>query len=59
MNIEDTENQETVTLIASGYEWICPNCPYVINKEVEVTKTVTCRKCGSEWVVADHYHAMD
>lgn len=34
---------ESVDLVASGYEWICPNCEK-LNREIEVTATVECRR---------------
>ena len=39
------EEYECVDLIASGYEWECPNCEN-LNKEIEVTEQVTCSYCG-------------
>jgi hypothetical protein len=33
---------DTVDLIASGYEWICPHCDK-LNHEIEATETVMCR----------------
>lgn len=36
---------ETVDMIASGYEWICPECE-TLNKEIEWTENVTCEQCG-------------
>ena len=48
--------EEKVDLIASGYEWTCPQCGE-INKEIEITETVTCRYCNLKAKVADYYHA--
>ena len=38
---------KTVELIASGYEWTCPECDK-LNHEIEVTVTVKC-KCGQSY----------
>ncbi len=35
---------ETVDLIASGYEWICPKCEH-FNTEIEITTQVKCNQC--------------
>ena len=37
--------QTTVDLIASGYEWICPNCK-CLNRQLEIIPTVECDRCG-------------
>ena len=48
---------ESVELIASGYEWVCPECD-TLNKEIEVTKTVKCKKCHTTFEVQDYAHAI-
>ena len=55
---------ETVELIATGYEWICPFCyddgnPDYLQLEIEVTNTVVCESCGQEFKVGDVYHAHE
>lgn len=35
---------ETVDIIASGYEWICPECEE-FNTEIEITEEVQCQEC--------------
>ena len=47
-----------IQMIASGYEWICPDpdCGE-FNKEIEVTEKVTCSHCKKEYLVADVRHA--
>lgn len=49
---------KTVIIIASGYEWICPNkdCEHC-NKEIEVTENVTCKECDEQFEVEDYLHA--
>ena len=47
---------DSVALIASGYEWICPKCD-TLNDEVETKERVTCSSCGASWTVDDYYHA--
>lgn len=41
---EGDELSNAVDMIASGYEWVCPNCG-VLNPEIEHTPTVTCKSC--------------
>ena len=36
---------DSVDIIASGYEWVCPVCNR-LNREIEITETVTC--CGAD-----------
>lgn len=48
---------KTVELIASGYEWMCPECKKMY-KEIEVPEFVECKKCGKLFKVEDYYHAM-
>lgn len=55
--IDEQEAPETVTLIASGYEWICPKCDH-LNHEIEANLTVTCRECGAEWETEPPEHAI-
>lgn len=47
---------ETVDLIASGYEWTCPNCDD-LNKEIGIAETVTCNNCNAAFEVAQTDHA--
>lgn len=53
-----TKEREQVELIASGYEWGCPNCEHN-NNEIEVTQTVKCKQCGNKYDVADYEHAIE
>ena len=48
---------ESVELIASGYEWSCPDCD-MENHEIEVTEKVVCSGCKKEFDVSDYNHAM-
>ena len=41
---------DQVDVIASGYEWICPNCQHD-NKMIEWTELITCSECS------EHYEA--
>lgn len=52
-----SNEQEKVDLIASGYEWICPDCGK-LNKLVAIPSslTVDCADCGQEYEV-DNIHA--
>ncbi len=48
---------ETVDVIASGYEFICPSCDN-LNKLIEVRETVTCQNCKGEHEVGETHHAI-
>jgi ribosomal protein L37AE/L43A len=50
--------RESVTLIASGYEWECPECEE-LNGTFEVTEIVRCQKCGREFDVDNYEHAIE
>ena len=55
--------EETVELIASGYEWTCPHCSEdsaidVVQHEIEVVDFVTCDECGRDFKVDEAYHAI-
>lgn len=45
-----------VDLIASGYEWECPNCEK-FNREIETSEQVKCTKCKRTFNVSGTYHA--
>jgi len=48
---------ESVDLIASGYEWICPHCDN-LNKEIEIPRDeVLCDKCYNTFKINDVHHA--
>jgi hypothetical protein len=48
----------TVDLIASGYEWICPDpdCE-TFNETIQVEETVTCKNCRMTYQVGEVLHA--
>ena len=50
---------ETVDIIASGYEWLCPECN-TLNKEIEYTERVKCSnpQCFTEFETDLSEHAM-
>jgi len=50
------EESNSVDLIASGYEWTCEHCNS-LNKEIEITGTVICKKCCEEYFVSNIEHA--
>jgi len=50
------EEEESVELIASGYEWTCPNCDK-LNEEIEILVKVKCVVCGREFEVENADHA--
>jgi hypothetical protein len=52
-----TNQENTVDLIASGYEWICPHCERY-NLEIEVTSRVTCVGCGKTFETNPPEHAL-
>jgi transcription initiation factor TFIIIB Brf1 subunit/transcription initiation factor TFIIB len=47
---------EEVDLIASGYEWICPECDHR-NTEIEIREEVVCKECGEICEVNQTHHA--
>lgn len=47
---------KSVELISSGYEWVCPNCD-TLNKEIEITKQVRCKRCWKKYEVDNAEHA--
>ena len=47
---------ETVDMIASGYEWICPDCEW-FNKEIEIECEVSCSNCSKTFEVGVVEHA--
>lgn len=55
--IEEDDDLFWVELIASDYEWTCPNCE-VLNKTIEVVEQVACEKCGQTFPVNDYDHAL-
>jgi uncharacterized protein (DUF983 family) len=55
--MEQPKTNETVDIIASGYEWTCPDCEE-LNKEICYTKIVTC-KCGKSYYTDDPDHAKE
>jgi len=52
------DNYEEINLIASGYEWYCPNCGgYHMTCEIPRHRYVTCKKCGEIFAVGEMTHA--
>lgn len=47
---------ERVDLMASGYEWVCPECD-TLNHEIEAKGKVTCAQCGTECETNPPEHA--
>ncbi len=54
---EPSRSDETVDLVASGYEWECPTC-LSDNTEDEVAETVTCIECNTTFDVGEANHAV-
>lgn len=48
---------ETVDIIASGYEWTCPECNR-LNKEIEYTQQVRCELCQQIFETGLPEHAI-
>jgi hypothetical protein len=48
---------ESVDIIASGYEWICPFCE-THNEEIEVKEKVKCIKCKKVFETNPAEHAI-
>ena len=52
-----TRYVESVELIASDYEWTCPDCE-TLNHEIEINEWVTCKECDHEYRVNEYHHAI-
>lgn len=52
------EEEESIEMIASGYEWACPRCQE-LNHEIEVADRVECRHCRKSFPVSDYFHAYE
>ena len=55
---EDDKRCETVSLIASGYEWNCPMCGRR-NTEIEILDEVECPNCFKSFAVDICQHAWE
>lgn len=53
----DVEEMEHVDIIASGYEWDCPNCEH-LNLVIEVTDVVECDECHNLYATNPTEHAV-
>jgi hypothetical protein len=55
---DDIEEEEdnSVDLIASGYDWECPNCGNWAHT-IEITEKVKCDTCSNEFKVHNFEHA--
>ena len=53
---EDEVQKEEVNIIASGYEWICPNCDFY-NEIMEITEIVCCEGCHYKYKSGEAQHA--
>ena len=51
------DDEESVELIASDYEWTCPDCE-TLNHEIEINEWVTCKECDHEYRVNEYHHAI-
>lgn len=51
-----SDKNQTVEIIASGYEWNCPKCT-IINELIAVQDSVICINCGREFEVTAVNHA--
>ena len=49
--------EDTVILIASGYDWDCPECQHK-NRLIASVPRVKCVKCETEFEVSDTEHAV-
>ena len=47
---------DNVVLIASGYEWTCPECDE-LNHEIEIENQVSCKNCNVVFEVTECEHA--
>jgi len=51
------KNTPNVDVIASGYEWICPECNEY-NKEIEWRLYYICGSCGKKFPTNEPEHAL-
>lgn len=56
INLNDDANDDTVDLIASGYEWTCPKCKE-LNRIIEYREQVTCSTCSTTFNTNPPEHA--
>ena len=50
--------RDTVDLVASGYEWLCPQCEEVQEEPiVPETDDLTCQSCGANYIKGNINHA--
>lgn len=56
--VTDEQEPESVDLIASGYDWTCPNCGLCQNV-IEYGEKVTCRDCEHTYTANSPEHAYD
>jgi ribosomal protein L37AE/L43A len=52
----DVEKMEEVDLIASGYDWDCPNCEHM-NHIIETKDVVECDECHHIYKTGEVHHA--
>ena len=52
------QKQQTVAVVASGYEWICPKCEH-LNRMAGYRSDVECEKCCEEFAADLPHHAYD
>lgn len=50
------KSDEIVDVIASGYEWTCPQCEH-LNLEIEVKEEVECTECKTKFDTNPPAHA--
>ena len=56
----DVEQSETaVALVASTYEWQCPECDLTRYTDEYDAKAVYCQRCSKLYPVKGVYHATD
>ncbi len=48
----------TVDVIASGFEWICPNCEF-IHRDIEITSSLHCSRCNIDFERGEVHHAYE
>ena len=57
--MEETKQLEEVNCVASGYEWVCPDCD-MLNEVISWTEEPqTCRNCGKEVKLSPPQHALE
>lgn len=52
------DSRDTLDLVASGYEWLCPQCDEIQHEDiVPEADDLTCQNCGANYKKGNISHA--